>query len=596
MEKLLEAIDIYGKEIKLQLNNKEKITTAIGGFFTLITVIIILISIWIFGKDIFYKENPISFTNQIITDYHPNLKIDRHNFPLAFNVVDKLSLPIKNPAILYFKLMLLQYDIDNTSGQITNSKEKEILLEPCRYDHFPQITQQKFDNALLQTYFCPIEDNIEIEGYWDSNKITYLSLLVYKCNYDDPKENCNLKEEIDEYISYHQLNINVISISKIISLSDYSSPLTNSVDITYKFLHTDETKITNFLIQQNKLFTDSSVFLGNYKSDLFYKLTELQTDSLKINIKDKSLFEMNFYSSNLSINYYRKYIKIYDILAYLGGITKILNLIFHYLNNSFAKIKMVRFLIKNLIITNHDLLLCNLNPNYNINNDYIHYINSHNINKNNKKRNKNNNNNNNYYYHNTSIFNNDCSKERNEFINNAILKKNNDNDLCDVNLKLRENSENVNNNYNNNNIINDNNLDNTNMNFLHSKILNSNKPPTQMRFKYFKYNLKFENQSQLRNHRPRYNMLRKEPEISSTSKIKSQSKFLQNIESSKITTKLNMNQYLTNKLDGEHKTIIGNTCFPCCIWLYKNSNNKNIEIFFSCKIKYIIKCKNINRK
>jgi len=159
--------------------------------------------------------------------------------------------------------------------------------------------------------------------------------------------NCMSKEFIDNYVSQKLININVMSLNHIVTLANPDQSISTSVSLSYKFLDTNIKKITNFFIEPHKLLSDFSFIFPNYEETNFNYLKELQTDFMKENENDKKLFEINFYSSNMSKFYYRKYIKVFDIISYLGGITKFLTIIFTYLNQNFCNIKLLSFFIDN---------------------------------------------------------------------------------------------------------------------------------------------------------------------------------------------------------------------------------------------------------
>lgn len=62
---------------------------------------------------------------------------------------------------------------------------------------------------------------------------------------------------------------------------------------------------------------------------------------------------MNLYSSNQSIITYRRYIKIPDILAFVGGILKLINLLFYHINLKFSQVIRDRTVIDNLFDIAH---------------------------------------------------------------------------------------------------------------------------------------------------------------------------------------------------------------------------------------------------
>jgi len=183
MKDCLEYIDIYGQPINILHKENKNIKTKIGGFFTILSIIIVILTCWIYGNDIFYRKNPISYTNDVITDDYPRNNLTRASFPLAFNFADEVSNPVNNLSIINMTLTLKTIEITSNDTFVNNLP---IDLVPCTYENFPQISKVAFNNSLLHTYFCALSDDIFVEGYWNSNKITYLALDAYKCDYDNP--------------------------------------------------------------------------------------------------------------------------------------------------------------------------------------------------------------------------------------------------------------------------------------------------------------------------------------------------------------------------------------------------------------------------
>jgi len=372
MKDCLEYIDYFGQPISILYKENKNLKTKIGGCFTILCSIIVILTCWIYGNDMLFRKNPISYTNDVISDDYPRNNLTWASFPLAFNFADDVSNPVNNLSIINMTLTLKTIEI-TSNGTIEN--KMPIDLVACTYEKFPHISKVTFDNSLLHTYFCALSDDIFVEGYWNSNKITYLTLEAYMCDYDNPNLNCMSKEFIDNYVSQKLVNINVMSLNHIVTLSDPDKPISTFVSLSYKFLDTNIKKITNFFIESHKLLSDFSFIFPNYEETSFDYLKELQTDFMKINEHDKKIFEINFYSSNMSKNYYRKYIKIFDIISYLGGITKFLTMIFTYLNQNFCDLKLLSIFI------DHFPNFSNKNQEENAENDHDHNNKLLNINK-----------------------------------------------------------------------------------------------------------------------------------------------------------------------------------------------------------------------
>lgn len=63
MKKILTLVDLYAHEIKLTLNQEEKISTTLGRILSVLTFFILIIFTWFVGNDFIYRANPVSYMN-----------------------------------------------------------------------------------------------------------------------------------------------------------------------------------------------------------------------------------------------------------------------------------------------------------------------------------------------------------------------------------------------------------------------------------------------------------------------------------------------------------------------------------------------------
>ena len=75
-------------------------------------------------------------------------------------------------------------------------------------------------------------------------------------------------------------------------------------------------------------------------------MVETQDDVQEIDPGKNDLIYMNIFSSNISENYNRKYLKIYDVLANIGGFLKIITLLIKILYSPFADIDRIRIYLE----------------------------------------------------------------------------------------------------------------------------------------------------------------------------------------------------------------------------------------------------------
>lgn len=123
------------------------------------------------------------------------------------------------------------------------------------------------------------------------------------------------------------------------------------------------------MIQQNQIFSDGGFIFEDYSSVNYLKAYTLLDDSALYDASLKQFAQLNLYSSNQSIITYRRFIKIPDILAFVGGILKLINLLFYYVNLKFSQVNKTCTIIDHLFDISNDK---NLNySNYSLENRKI---------------------------------------------------------------------------------------------------------------------------------------------------------------------------------------------------------------------------------
>jgi len=329
MKSILSLVDIYAYKIKMTLNQEERISTSLGRTLSVLTFFILVVFTWFVGNDFVYRKNPVSYVDEKISSDYPKILMTPEYFPIAFGLTNEYGAPMKNDSLIETKLIQTQLNFNIDPPEI----KTEIELEPCKKDHFPSIDQKQFVDASIELFYCPkLNSNLFLEGSFISYNLTSLSFVAYKCDYKKHPDKCGTKEEIDKYITKNVLNYNIFYIENYISIGDYLHPLQTYIINKWKFFQTAYKKITNYNLQENYLKTDSAVFSTNFEEIKYGKLIEEPTDWIDYDEDDRRLAMMNIHSSNISQRFYRKYIKLSEILASVGGLIKISILFFTFLH------------------------------------------------------------------------------------------------------------------------------------------------------------------------------------------------------------------------------------------------------------------------
>jgi hypothetical protein len=324
----LKALDIFGKPLQLYLNDRKNDRTRFGGLISLALIIIIVIISYFLGKDIYLKQDPRSYqyTNQFF--HFPAYNLTKNDFSFAFNAADLNNYPIMDDRYFTISARLIVYDLIDGYYNLTYIP---IPLAPCNYSDFLSLNSSEYVAGSISTFMCPQVESINLAGYWGDSFISVLDVIVQYCDYTNLEKNCHSKEEIDKYILDKNINVAILYLETYVNLKDYLNPVKKYVSVSYKFINTMQKKYTNLFLQNQSVITDEGIIFSDVKEENFFKLIEQQTDSIVLDLDNKILYEMMFYTSNKSDIYNRKYITIPEIIASVGGAIKFIQIWFLFI-------------------------------------------------------------------------------------------------------------------------------------------------------------------------------------------------------------------------------------------------------------------------
>lgn len=336
---MLKFLDIYGEELKLRLNSKEKVKSTTGGMLTILTCIIVIVSGWLLGNDVVYRLNPRSYLENVISPFRAKITIDKESYPLAFNFVDVNGAKINDNRMLQTEVVYKTF-VRDSSGKL---KYNVTILNQttCTEENFPTLD---FKNTTLYSSLigatCISNQNISIYGYINENSFAFLQINFKLCDYDAVNSNCATKQEIENFVTKRTVSGSLIAYEKLVSTTNYTNPIQVYSNVQHNYLHMSFTKIIEFFLQNNTLKTDSGFFAESIDLQHYVALEALPTDFYPIN-SGKSLLTFSLYSSNKSIINRRSYIKVTEIFGSLGGILNLTTLSLFLVNSYFNKIQKI---------------------------------------------------------------------------------------------------------------------------------------------------------------------------------------------------------------------------------------------------------------
>ncbi|CAD8182846.1 unnamed protein product [Paramecium pentaurelia] len=337
----LRQIDIFGQTINLSFRQEEQYKTSIGGFLS-ICMIATIISFFYSNIINFFAKLNVTSTSEFTFAKDPDkLELDRNHFMFAVQIEqDNFT---TNP---YFNITVEQRHYHRyPNGTHYRYPNIYIDLVPCTIDHFSHLFElynvnftDQFEEQNLKNFLCPNlnfihSQNMTVGGVWASTDYYFLKFSVTKCinssnNNFTWKPTCKTQDEIESTLNYQgSFRFQVFTTNFLINPN-------RPKDFVQPFLATDQF----YTFVPDKMFVQSDIFFRTKKVTtdqgiLMYPDKQNETFAFRDQGDQREQFEI----SRITPNYYgafyfqrspysyqinRKFLRLDELLSYLGGFTQ----------------------------------------------------------------------------------------------------------------------------------------------------------------------------------------------------------------------------------------------------------------------------------
>ena len=341
MKNLFINIDLFGYSPTLSIIKQPYYQTFFGGILTLLLIVIGLATIIFFSLQLFEKDSP---SVNLSTDIFPNPnRLDYfNNFEFIIGIQNSNYITEINEKIFQAEGTLFK-TIVNDSG-IYNIK-KSILLTSCDKALKNSTNEFLFAHLNLQGYYCisPEEkEDIYIKEHWGNDGFSMIQIKFVDC--DNSTGNCASKEEITSFL--HSADMSFYIIDNLVSTKNYKQPFTRSIN--ERSLKVSESYKVS-LIQYIKhiiIENDDNLILTSNHSMNSFSLGEF-TSNIVFERDSETFMSLSIELDNKIEKFQRRYYKMQDLAAQVGGIINALYMLILIILKSYEKNSYFEYLINN---------------------------------------------------------------------------------------------------------------------------------------------------------------------------------------------------------------------------------------------------------
>jgi hypothetical protein len=353
--RVLKKIDLFGTEPKIKIQSNEKYNTAFGGIVSIFFCIAALMGFIYFGQELIIRANPsVIVTNQYDADPDRfNLTSDKFNY--IFAIEDQNSNYYYDPTIFGIRARLNVYtaQTDEKGQPVIIYDHYYLRVELCNIDrHFPHFREQ-FAPLLVNSMMCIHPDDnplLRIQGIFGSPVYTDLAVQVLSCvNGTLPNvfksDVCAPQSVIDAKLAGGYFGAYVIDT--IFDPTNYTHPETYVARNYYTTISKNFYKRFEIYFKNIDYITDSGLLLED-KQPKRYLMLDRTYEAFDFRTNSDNFFAFVLRMSNNRDIYTRKYVKVQEILANMGGLIKGIILAVQILFFLFQRANYYFFLIEKL--------------------------------------------------------------------------------------------------------------------------------------------------------------------------------------------------------------------------------------------------------
>ena len=347
---IFKKIDIFGYAPSLSIKNQLFHQTLFGGLLTLLIVIITIIILLFFSQELFNKNSPsVNLSMEALN--HPQRLNYFDNFEFLIGIQNSSYMTEINEKIFSAKGTLFK-TVVNESG-IYNLKTN-INLVSCDKALSNSKNKDLYLDLNLKGYYCISNDQDEepyLKEHWGNNDFSMIQIKFVDC--DNKTGNCASEEEVYDFL--HSADLSFYMIDNLVSTKNYKNPFSKVIkEQTFKVSDSYKVSVIQYLRHIRIESDDGLLFTTNHSKSSFV-LGEFTHDI--VFERDSSTFlTLSIELDNTLQKYQRKYYKLQDLAAQVGGVVNacfvIASLIlkiyeknsyFEYLINNFFEVRLEDF-------------------------------------------------------------------------------------------------------------------------------------------------------------------------------------------------------------------------------------------------------------
>ncbi|EAS06475.1 transmembrane protein, putative (macronuclear) [Tetrahymena thermophila SB210] len=349
------SIDIYSIGVNLNYKQSEKQKSFFGGFISILTFGIIGLVLWEYGKELYIKKNPIVIQSQRQIIQAQRVQVDKNNIIMMVGIQDQFSKSFVDPSYFTVKAVIQQLvqTTDPNTGQVNKSlKQYDREISACNLDDVGiEDLKPYFSSFKYSDYFCLKSRNQDeqnyIEGDFDEQSFSQIYIYIQKCtnSTDQGSVICKSPDQINNVMG--NTKISLYLSDQLIVPTSFEQPFQNKGINLFSTISTYFQKEIQLYYTNSYIDTDQGIFYPDiYQIRGFSFVTQSE---VIYHDQSNTICRVLLRLRKQKEDYMqRRYEKVLDVTAQVGGLLKIITMIGAILLGPFQRLYYNKNLVNQL--------------------------------------------------------------------------------------------------------------------------------------------------------------------------------------------------------------------------------------------------------
>lgn len=333
-----QKIDLFGRNYIFEEFDSQRYSTKTGIFFTILIVITCIVIGFLFGQEIYSRDNPTVLNSE---EYLDNSRITVKEFPMFFSFVNGPT--VNQPTVPLYVDMKITHMIINNDFTPTikyydgykrcNVEEYEEFYQPYIKDIFADL---KDKNSM--DLYCINQNDLYFQNDYSAKNSSYINVRFLlrtesEGNIDLEARTALLKD----------LYLVTTVVDSYIDSSNYDNPKNYYVSNKSQKISTDFNQRVFYNIQKISFSTNNGWLLDDEVKEDILSVKSITQD---ISSSDGNLFWVTLSSPNIRNKIKRSYMKVQDMLAKIGGFFNALYMVILILTKNYVNFSFYNYIYK----------------------------------------------------------------------------------------------------------------------------------------------------------------------------------------------------------------------------------------------------------